>query len=264
MLIPQFVRLDALDVAHRERLIDELLALDTLIFDPSMPERTAKKMRGETTDECWAMLLRHRGVLVGFNVIWVYHPGDFVLWTSRAVMHPAYRKMGVTVYFAVLLYIWFRLRRPRVPIYTLNTMIHPSSFKLFSSRVPSLYPFPKTTLTPQERLIYEASFQHLGFEQIQGQPDFFAREVIITRMDEAERRHWAGSGDPGVRFFLKHNPEYFTGHAILAFNAVNLRVVVTITVKHWQLQLQKTWRRWRQVRWFSAPAALTTCFTGDQ
>lgn len=242
---PSFHRVDLLDPDVREALIDELVAVDDQVFCEPTPAAVLAAYRGVEFDACWVMTLRHEGRLVGYNAIrlWIDRELDFGLWRSRAALLPAYRGSAMTPYFATLMYVWFRLRHPGLPLYTLNTLIHPSSFRLFATHARALYPFPKTELSPDDQAIYDRAIELFGLQRVEGCAPFIVEDPTVVETSPQEAARWASSDAPCTRFFLEHNPDYGKGRAVASFLRLSAPVVVDFTLRVMGRKLAKAFRR---------------------
>lgn len=247
LLTPNVVRIDTLPSEQQAKLIEELKAVDGAVFSDPTPDEVLETYRGENVDACWVWTMRHRGKLVGYNAIRIWFEVDdarrYALWRSRAAVMPAYRRASLVGHFAIWMYVLFRARHPRMPAYTVNTLVHPSGFVLFAEHEHSLYPFPQPDLSPDHRAIYTRAFERLGLERIPGGPDFLVADRSRVRMAEREDDFWASVDKPSVRFFLEHNPDYQQGRAIATFNALTLPNVARIAVRQGRHVLSKAIRR---------------------
>lgn len=251
-ITPTFHRIDRMASDAREVLIRQLVAVDDAVFSEATPAHVLASYRGHNVDGCWVMALRRGDQVVGYNVVrlWFDHVDGrrIGLWRSRAAVLPDYRRSSMTAPFASLLFVWFRLRYPRMPLYTINTLIHPSSFRLFATHVASLYPFPKATLSDGDQRIYDRAIERFGLERIAGCADFIVQDPTVVQTSPVEASRWANSDAECVRFFLEHNPEYGQGRAVASFLPLTARVVLGFSYRLLVRRLQRTRRRWIGIR----------------
>lgn len=241
-------RLDTLEHTRRDALVAELVSLDDAVFRDPTPAHVVDGYRGVGVDECWVMVVRKGEQLIGYNVIRIWFEegptGRYALWRSRAAVLRDHRRGAITGQFAILMFFLFRARHPRTPAYAVNTLIHPSSFRLFATRVSCLYPFPQTELSAEHRAIYDRAFHLLGLVRVDGAPDFVVADPTVVDSEPAEDAFWARSTAPCIRFFMEHNPDYRQGRAIVAFNPMTVRTVVGMGLRHALRRLEKAARRW--------------------
>ena len=241
-------RLDTLEPTRRDALIEELVALDDAVFRDPTPTHVVDGYRGVGVDECWVMVVRKGEQLIGYNVIRIWFEegptGRYALWRSRAAVLRDHRRAAITGQFAILMFLVFRARHPLTPAYAVNTLIHPSSFRLFATRVSCLYPFPQTQLSAEHRAIYDRAFRLLGLVRVDGAPDFVVADPTVVDSEPEEDAYWARSTAPCIRFFMEHNPDYRQGRAIVAFNPMTVRTVVNIGFRHALRRLEKAARSW--------------------
>ena len=232
------VRMDRLDPQERDRIVEELIALDQEVFIDKAPDKTREKYRGDHSDECWIMILRDEEKLIGYNCIRVTFltsdGGRFALWNSRSAMHGDYRGLRKAGNFPLLFFYRFRLRFPFLPIRSLITLIHPSSFKLFSDRIPNLYPSYRRVLGNKEEARFQRAFDRMGLETVPGKERFVVKDNTITRTDPIEREFWARSHDPSLEFFHQHNHEYLEGQAITTWFSIGVLQILHMTVRQFR------------------------------
>lgn len=246
-LTREYHRVDALASGRQDSLISEIIALDSAVFSEPTPRHVVDAYRGIGVGECWVMLVRSRGKLIAHNTVRIWYEegesGRYALWRSRAAVLKAHRKAAVTGQFAIRLYVRFRMRFPLLRIYALNTLIHPSSFRLFATRVNSLYPFPKRELSADHRDVYERAMTRLGLQRVDGGPDFLVVDPTVVDTDDTEASYWERSAVPCIQFFVSQNPNYRTGQAVATFNPLTLPVVISMGLKHALRRLEKNVRR---------------------
>lgn len=246
-IVPTFHRTDRMAPDHREALIAEILAVDKQVFTDAPPAAVVDAYRGKNVDGCWVMVLRHNGRLVGYNAVrqWFDEAGGrpFAIWRTRAAVLKAYRRASITGLFASAMYLKFRLRHPLTPLYTFNTLIHPSSFRLFATHVAEMYPFPETAQSPREREVYERALALFGLDRVDGAAPFVVHDPTVVETSPQEVARWAASEAPCTQFFLKHNPEYGRGRAIATLIPLTVSVVWGFTKRLLARKVRRALRR---------------------
>jgi CRP-like cAMP-binding protein len=115
-------------------------------------------------------------------------------------------------------------QNPRVPMYYLGCLVHPTSYHSFCKYLRPVWPSVETPPDAEVRALLAELGDSFGLERVGEDP--LVREVgWKTRDTEAERAFWQRCEKPDVRFYLEQNPGYGEGHGLLTLVPVTPAVI---------------------------------------
>ncbi|APE30396.1 hypothetical protein BOX17_05145 [Halomonas aestuarii] len=232
----EIIDLATLDEVARERLTEEMFALNTLLFDGVDHEQFVREVIALPARWTRIQLLRNAaGELIGYNAA---HLFDRVLegrpcsiFRVEAGILRAYRGRRSTFLFGMRQALAYRLRHPFRRLYLFCTPVHPSSYCLLAGHFHEVYPGPGRPVPPAMQTLMQEMAD--GFGEIpaaSGDPGL--RQVgWITREGEQETLRWQASEAPEVRFYLTRNPDYRQGVGL-----------VTLVPLSWRNLLMTSWK----------------------
>lgn len=224
----RIVCITQLGMEEHKVLADRLMALERHIFDDHEQDETRSLFMGEMEPEVWIMLMEAGGELIGYNCIriveFVVAGRQVAAWKSRAAVLPDYRGRNRTASFPAIMYRKYRLRHPFRTIYGLIGLLHPSSFKLLADSMPRMHPYPKQRLSGPEQAVFDVLLQQAGYQPVPGRRLFVVAHQVKTIQDELEAKYWRENTHPSVAFFVRENPDYESGAAVMSFFPIDLRL----------------------------------------
>lgn len=234
------LRMDTLPSKEKASLVGRVMALDAKIFHLLEPDKIRERFLGNGVDEVWIKYMETGDELIGYNCIFIHHFNfggkPISCWGSRMGVHPEYRGENRTTTFFLSHFFQFRKSYPVRKIYGMPALIHPSSFGLTSKMIPNNYPYPKQTLSPQDEKIFDFLLEELGKKSVEGKPKFIVASMSITKTTDVEADYWQRTTAPRYQFFLKHNPDYLKGYAMVNFFEINLPLMLAVAWEHFRLK----------------------------
>lgn len=179
-------------------------------------------------DDAARVLLCHAddGELVGFACAWLarlHHDGrEHAVYGALLFIDTRFRGVREATRFAVLEALRFKLREPWTPLAYMGVVTSPASYRMFAVTMPTFYPRPDAeTPPPIAALVREAAARRgLVFADE-------ARAVVRslgTVRDPARLLHASSlQGDPAAQFYLRQNPRFADGEALLLWVPLTLR-----------------------------------------
>lgn len=139
-----------------------------------------------------------------------------VLMGASAGFLPDYRHGNHTLQFSLQQAISYKLRHPLQTVYFADTMLSPAMYRVMAKAVGIIYPHPDKPTPPDVVKL----LQHL-------QPDsqspshvmFVGRKSDYSSVD---LQRFAASDKAEIRFYLRTNPQFAEGYALLTVIPVSL------------------------------------------
>jgi hypothetical protein len=148
-----------------------------------------------------------------------------VVYTSVVAVNSAYRRLGLPAKMGLRTYIFERWRAPRTPLYWLAEAVSPAGYLQMARNFELFWPQPGIKVPANANAIIDATLIAAGAPRIKYVDD--ARLVdedypVIEREQAPDR--W-DRADPAVNFFLRTNPDYWTGSALVCLAPLNIAAV---------------------------------------
>lgn len=229
----------ALTTDDRQAFAARLNALNTRIF--SGVSRADFERTVISPPAAWTriQLLRNEaGDWVGYEALHRYHfvlrGREQIVFRAQAGILKPYRGQGLSFPFGLRQALRYKLRHPAAPLCLFATLVHPSSYHLLATHCHELYPHPLRPVPPGMKALIHALAERFNEPgpPLADDPEV-RQEAWITRDDEDDTAFWQRSAHPDVRFFLRVNPGYGQGHALLTLVPVtwkNLLLSLLLTL----------------------------------
>lgn len=152
-----------------------------------------------------------------------------VVYTSVVAVNPAYRQLGLPAKMGLKTYLFERLRSPLTPLYWLAEAVSPAGYLLVARNFAHFWPQPRIAIPLEAQAVIDATLAAVGVTRIvkAGGLRVVQEDYPVIEREQApdgwDRR------DPAVDFFLRTNPDYWAGAALICLTPLNL-VAVTRAV----------------------------------
>ena len=160
-----------------------------------------------------------------------------VVYTSVVAVNAAYRRLGLPAKMGLKTYLFERWRAPLTPLYWLAEAVSPAGYLQMARNFSVFWPQPGVSVPTRANAIIDATFSAAGgtagrtagatrIERV-GEARLVYEDYPVIEREQAPDR-WDRS-DPAVGFFLRTNPDYWTGSALICLAPLNI-VAVTKAV----------------------------------
>ena len=149
-----------------------------------------------------------------------------VVYTSVVAINPDYRRVGLPARMGLQTYLRERLRAPFRPLYWLAEAASPSGYLQMARNFAVFWPRPDVEMPSGPDSVLTATLVAAGVTRIQrsgGAYRVFEDFGVIEREQAPDR--WDRT-DPAIDFFLRSNPDYWTGTALICLAPLNFVAVV--------------------------------------
>ncbi|KIG13052.1 hypothetical protein DB30_00589 [Enhygromyxa salina] len=220
---------DALTPAAKLRLIDELHATHTKMFDGVSKRAFADHVVNSPADRTRIQIFRAGDRLVGYLAVHTFAriiAGErWVVVRGETGKLPAYRRRanGNLLISEILRAC---LRHPRARKAFLGCFVHPSAYVALAHVAPQIYPHWDEPTDPEIHAVMARLADEFGLEPAEAGRQGVRNVGWITRETQAERDSWARRDDPMTRLFMTQNPSYAAGHGLLVLVPLHLRNLV--------------------------------------
>lgn len=153
-----------------------------------------------------------------------------VLYTSVGAVDAAYRRLGLPSRMGLKTYLFERWRSPLTPLYWLAEAVSPSGYLQMARNFDVFWPKPGVKVPAHANAIIEATLNAAGAPRITYVDDarLVNEDNPVIERDQAPDR-WDRS-DPAVGFFVRTNPDYWTGAALVCLAPLNIMAVTKAVV----------------------------------
>ncbi|ATB32912.1 cyclic nucleotide-binding domain-containing protein [Melittangium boletus] len=204
----------------RERLTEDLYDVHRRIFDGVERESFARYVVESKATHTW-ILVHHdeAGRTVGYCAVHLFEkrfagrPTAVV--RMEAGLLRAFRGGHANVRFGLHMILRYLLRNPGQRMFYLGSLVHPSSYSVFTSYCGEVWPRRGTT-TPGELLSFMDELAvEFGLERVESSNPLVRHVGWRTRETEMEREYWRCCDKLPVRYFIEANPGYSEGHGLV-------------------------------------------------
>ena len=158
-----------------------------------------------------------------------------VVYTSVVAVNPAYRRLGLPAKMGLKTYLLERKRAPLTPLYWLAEAVSPAGYLLMARNLAHFWPQPDIAVPNRAQSIIRETLAAAGVTRIHrvGHAHLVHEDYPVIEREQAPDR-W-DRADPDVGYFLRTNPDYWTGAALVCLAPLNLigvaRAVVGVALK---------------------------------
>lgn len=148
-----------------------------------------------------------------------------VVYTSVVAVNPAYRRLGLPARMGLKTYLLERLRAPFTPLYWLAEAVSPAGYLLMARNFPHFWPRPGQRVPAKAQAVIDATLAAAKvsvFDRV-GDAHVVLEDYPVIEREQAPDR-WNRS-DANVDFFLRTNPDYWAGAALICLAPLNFLAV---------------------------------------
>lgn len=213
--------------AERTALIEGLYAVHSEIFDGVEKDAFVKYVVDSKAELTWILLYRNEGgTIVGYLALHVFERrlrGELTaVFRAEAGTLRAYRGRNASVNFGLRKIIEYIAAHPGRPVVYLGSLVHPSSYSLFTKYGNTVWPSPVAPTPPDiERFMGDLA-DEFGIPVVHPAHPLVRQVGWITRETDVERRYWRHCDRPAARFFIAQNPGYVDGHGLVTLVPMRL------------------------------------------
>lgn len=148
-----------------------------------------------------------------------------VAYTSVVAVNPVYRRLGLPAKMGLKTYLVERMRSPFTPLYWLAEAVSPAGYLLVARNFAHFWPQPRIAVPPAAQAVMDATLAAVGVTRIvrAGGLRIVQEDYPVIEREQAPDR-WDRS-DPAVEFFLRSNPDYWAGAALICLTPLNIGAV---------------------------------------
>jgi hypothetical protein len=210
----------SLSAEARSQLIDALYAVHNEIFDGVERESFAKYVVESKAEHTWIQVHKNEaGEIVGYFAFHIFERQlggvPTAVFRAEAGTLRAYRGGNVNARFGLALALRYLLKNPGRRAYYLGSLVHPSSYAVFSKYCGEVWPRRDTQTPPELQTFMEELAAEFGLEKVDESRPLVRKVGWKTRETEAEREYWQHCDKPAARYFIEANPGYVEGTGLV-------------------------------------------------
>lgn len=224
----EVIHLDTYPADQKAPLTDELYDTHIQIFKGVDKEQFAKYVVYSKAQHNWIKVFRNRGdAVVGYTTVHIFEVelqgATVAVFRMEAGLLRNYRGGGSPRSFIMKQVLKYALKHPRRKLFTLSTLVHPSSYLVLAGTAPTIYPHPDYE-PPQhiQELIFRLA-DEFELEAVEGGGPYTRKVGWITEQLPRETAFWKNNPRKLVQFFLEMNPGYTEGDGLLTVIPVTIR-----------------------------------------
>lgn len=158
-----------------------------------------------------------------------------VVYTSVVAVNPAYRGLGLPARMGLKTYLLERRRAPLTPLYWLAEAVSPAGYLLMSRNFAHFWPQPGIAVPNRAQSVIRETLAAAGVTRIDrvGHAHLVHEDYPVIEKEQAPDQ-W-DRAEPDIDYFLRTNPDYWTGTALVCLAPLNLigvtRAVAGVALK---------------------------------
>jgi hypothetical protein len=232
---------------EKQRFVDALYRVHCEVFDGVERESFAKYVVLSKADHTWIQVHKNEaGEIVGYFAVHVFERelrGEpSAVFRAEAGTLRAYRGGNSNARFGITQALRYMAKNPGRRLYYLGSLVHPSSYSLFTKYFDVVWPTARET--PPDIVEFMSKLaSEFGLEEVEPGRPLVRKVGWRTRDSEVERNYWRYHCDkPSVRYFLEANPGYGEGHGLVTLVPVTLGALAFFARRMVSERLQ----RWKE------------------
>jgi CRP-like cAMP-binding protein len=203
------------------------------IFDGVDKGSFVKYVIDSTAERTWVLLHKgEEGQIVGYLAIHVFERqlrGKLAaVFRAEAGTLRAYRGRNSSVNFFLRKLIEHLVQHPGRPVYYLGSLVHPSSYSLFTKYAEEVWPNATTPVPADIGQFMSQLADDFGIPVVDPKHPLVRQVGWITRETDVERRYWRHCDRPAARFFISENPGYVDGHGLVTVVPIRLAPLLRV------------------------------------
>jgi GNAT superfamily N-acetyltransferase len=148
-----------------------------------------------------------------------------VVYTSVVAVNPAYRRLGLPARMGLKTYLLERMHAPFTPLYWLAEAVSPAGYLLMARNFAHFWPRPGQRVPKHAQELIDATLAAADvsvFDRV-GDAHVVLEDYPVIEREQAPEQ-WNRS-DADVDFFLRTNPDYWAGAALICLAPLNFFAV---------------------------------------
>ncbi len=165
---------------------------------------------------------------------------------TEAGLLPSYRGSSMTLWFGAKEAFRYKALHPLRTVVFFATLVHPSSYHMFSKYFWRCYPYPGRHIPERWNKLLLELIRWSGDEAVDPSDLMIRRVGWITRENEMDTAAWRESPYEDVKYYVSRNPGYVRGHGLAMIAPLSVaNLVVTFVQYSWHLVLLlgRKWQR---------------------
>lgn len=218
---------------ERGQLIDALYAVHNQIFDGVERESFAKYVVESKADHTWIQVHKDEaGAIVGYFAFHIFEKqfnGETTaVFRAEAGLLRAYRGGNTNSRFGLAVALRYMLKHPGRKIFYLGSLVHPSSYSLFTKYCGDVWPRRGLETPPELLGFMDELANEFGLERVTPANPLVRHVGWKTRETETEREYWQSCDKPDARYFMESNPGYVEGHGLVTVVPVSVSILLNM------------------------------------
>jgi GNAT superfamily N-acetyltransferase len=138
-----------------------------------------------------------------------------VVYTSIVAVNPDFRGLGLPARMGLKTYVHERLHAPFTTLYWLAEAVSPAGYLQMARNLNRFWPKPGHEVPANAQAVIDATLAAAGVKQVRrdGNATLIQEDYPVIEREQAPDR-W-NPADIDVGFFLRVNPDYWTGSALV-------------------------------------------------
>ena len=140
---------------------------------------------------------------------------------------PDYRSGNNTVPFSIRQALGYWVQHPWETIYYADTMLSPAMYRVMAKNMATIYPHPDHTTPPAVIELW----RQLNPKPENPQRPFVLKTGRYADYSEDDLKRFKASEKPEIAFYLRENPNFFKGNAIITVIPINARQMLKMALQ---------------------------------
>jgi hypothetical protein len=162
-----------------------------------------------------------------------------VVYTSVVAVNPDFRRGGLPARMGLKTYLYERFRSPLAPLYWLAEAISPAGYLQMARNFDVYWPRPREPVPAQAQDVMDATLAAAGVTRVErvGSARLVREDYPVIEREQAPDR-WDRK-DHAVDYFLRTNPDYWTGAALVMLAPLNAYAVAADVTRNFRKVLAR-------------------------
>jgi hypothetical protein len=219
-----------LDPIAKRALEDALYDLHSRIFQGVDKDSFIDYVVDSEAQHTWIQLFRDDGgALGGYFAVHIYE--RVIDGRTVAIVRGEFgtlrehRGSNLMAAFFAERVLRYMAAHPLRRMYILASFVHPSSYSQLVRYHDEVWPREGAETPAAIRELMDSLGDAFGLDRVDPMNALVRKVGWLTSDSQADRAYWEGCDRPGVKFFLRENPDYGEGHGLLTLAPLTLGIV---------------------------------------
>jgi len=220
-----------LSPVQKKQFASKLFRLSKIVYGNLSPKIYKTTFLDPHADRSYITVCRNEmDEMVAFFSLHTYHlkidEKKHIIFRSQTGVQNEYRRKTATIFFQILLFVYYKIMFPFTPIHGFFVILNPGLFAKLSHVLHYIYPSPDHEIPPKELELLKGVMQNFKLVPQNSSFPYLAEIGHNTNSKIKEDKNWQQSDNNSIQYYLKINPKYKQDTGIVTLIPFNWKNII--------------------------------------